>query len=58
VKQGNVFVFSIGLVHFELNVKYGNVIAIVSLSSQNSIIVIVENPLFKVVPSIFVEVLA
>ncbi|QCE03292.1 germin-like protein subfamily 1 member 20 [Vigna unguiculata] len=58
LNKGDVFVFPIGLVHFQLNVGYGNAVAIAGLSSQNPGTVIVANALFKAVPPISVEVLA
>ncbi|MCD9645019.1 hypothetical protein HAX54_033661 [Datura stramonium] len=35
LKKGDVFVFPIGLVHYQRNVGYGNAVAVAALSSQN-----------------------
>ncbi|XP_027350536.1 germin-like protein subfamily 1 member 7 isoform X3 [Abrus precatorius] len=46
-----------GLIHFQLNVGYGNAVAIAALSSQNPGLIIVANALFKANPPISPEVL-
>ncbi|QCE03278.1 cold-inducible RNA-binding protein [Vigna unguiculata] len=58
LNNGDVFVFPIGLIHFQLNVGYGNAVAIAGLSSQNPGTITIANALFKAVPPISVEVLA
>ncbi|CAN4109091.1 unnamed protein product [Withania somnifera] len=35
IRLGDVFVFPVGLVHYQRNVGYGNAIALLSLNSQN-----------------------
>ncbi|XP_059298148.1 putative germin-like protein 2-3 [Lycium ferocissimum] len=35
IHMGDVFVFPVGLVHFQRNVGYGNAVALLSMSSQN-----------------------
>ncbi|QCE03280.1 RmlC-like jelly roll fold [Vigna unguiculata] len=55
--MGDVFVFPIGLVHFQLNIGYGNAVSIVGLNSQSLGTIIDANALFKVVQPISVEVL-
>ena len=57
LNKGDVFVFPIGLIHFQLNVGYGNVVAIAGLSSQNPVVITVSNALFKSNPFISDEVL-
>jgi len=57
LNKGDVFVFPISLVHFQLNIGYGNAVSIVGLSSQSLGTIIVANALFKVVQPIFGEVL-
>jgi hypothetical protein len=50
-------VFPIGLIHFQLNVGYGNAVAIAALSSQNPGVITIANALFKSNPPISDEVL-
>ncbi|XP_020202102.1 germin-like protein subfamily 1 member 7 [Cajanus cajan] len=57
LNKGDVFVFPIGLIHFQLNVGYGNAVAIAALSSQNPGTIIIANTLFKATPPISAEVL-
>ncbi|AES86926.1 putative germin [Medicago truncatula] len=57
LNKGDVFVFPIGLIHFQLNVGYGNAVAIAGLSSQNPGVITVANALFKSDPLISDEVL-
>jgi len=57
LNKGDVFVFPIGLIHFQLNVGYGNAVAIAALSSQNPGTIIIANALFKSTPSISSQVL-
>ncbi|KAK7373387.1 hypothetical protein VNO80_06793 [Phaseolus coccineus] len=57
LNKGDVFVFPIGLIHFQLNVGYGNAVAIAALSSQNPGTITIANALFKANPSISSEVL-
>lgn len=57
LNKGDVFVFPIGLIHFQLNVGYGNAVAIAGLSSQNPGVITVANALFKSNPLISDEVL-
>ncbi|XP_027349118.1 germin-like protein subfamily 1 member 16 isoform X3 [Abrus precatorius] len=58
LNKGDVFVFPIGLIHFQLNVGYGNAVAISGLSSQNPGTIIIANALFKANPPISPEVLS
>ncbi|CAJ2669604.1 unnamed protein product [Trifolium pratense] len=57
LNKGDVFVFPIGLIHFQLNVGYGNAVAIAGLSSQNAGVITIANALFKSNPTISDEVL-
>nr|AFK48994.1 unknown [Lotus japonicus] len=57
LNKGNVFVFPIGLIHFQLNVGSGNAVAIAGLSSQNPGVITIANALFKASPPISQEVL-
>ncbi|XP_028786295.1 germin-like protein subfamily 1 member 16 [Neltuma alba] len=55
--KGDVFVFPIGLIHFQLNVGYENAVAIAGLSSQNAGVITIANAVFKSDPPISAEVL-
>ncbi|XP_054779369.1 germin-like protein subfamily 1 member 18 [Prosopis cineraria] len=57
LKKGDVFVFPISQIHFQLNVGHDNAIAIAGLSSQNPRVITIANPLFKSNPLISPEVL-
>ncbi|XP_061362386.1 germin-like protein subfamily 1 member 20 [Gastrolobium bilobum] len=52
LNKGDVFVFPIGLIHFQLNVGNVNVVAIAALSSQNPGVITIANALFKSNPPI------
>ncbi|KAK4282366.1 hypothetical protein QN277_013753 [Acacia crassicarpa] len=56
--KGDVFVFPIGLIHFQLNVGDKNAVAISGLSSQNPGVITIANAVFKSNPPISDEVLA
>lgn len=58
LNKGDVFVFPIGLIHFQLNVGYGNALAIAGLSSQNPGVITIANAVFGSKPPISPEVLA
>ncbi|CAL9016025.1 unnamed protein product [Prunus brigantina] len=58
LEKGDVFVFPVGLVHFQQNVGYGNAIAISALSSQNPGIITIANAVFGSKPDISVDILA
>ncbi|KAJ7973583.1 Germin-like protein subfamily 1 member [Quillaja saponaria] len=57
LNKGDVFVFPIGLIHFQLNVGYGNAIAIAGLSSQNPGVITIANAVFGSNPPISPDVL-
>ncbi|KAK7376333.1 hypothetical protein VNO78_34799 [Psophocarpus tetragonolobus] len=56
--KGDVFVFPIGLIHFQQNIGYGNAVAIGALSSQNPGVITIANAVFGSKPPISDEVLA
>ncbi|KAL5069607.1 hypothetical protein RYX36_020494 [Vicia faba] len=57
LNKGDVFVFPIGLIHFQLNVGYGNAVAIGGLSSQNPGVITIANAVFGSNPKISSDVL-
>lgn len=58
LQKGDVFVFPMGLIHFQHNVAEGNSVAIAALSSQNPGVITIANTVFGSNPSIDPEVLA
>ncbi|XP_028799313.1 germin-like protein subfamily 1 member 7 isoform X1 [Neltuma alba] len=46
LNKGDVFVFPIGLIHFQQNVGYGNAIAFAGLSSQNAGVITIADSVF------------
>ena len=58
LNKGDVFVFSIGLIHFQFNVGKTNAIAFAGLSSQNAGVITIANAVFGSNPSINPNVLA
>ncbi|KAJ7971850.1 Germin-like protein subfamily 1 member [Quillaja saponaria] len=57
LNKGDVFVFPIGLIHFQLNVGYGNAVAFAFLGSQNPGVITIANAVFGSNPPISPEVL-
>lgn len=57
LNKGDVFVFPVGLVHFQSNVGYGNAVAIAALSSQNPGVITIANAVFGSTPPISSDVL-
>jgi len=55
--KGDVFVFPIGLIHYQRNIGYDNVVAIAALSSQNPGAITIGNAVFGATPEIAGEVL-
>ena len=53
-----MFVFPIGLVHYQRNVGYGNAVAIAALSSQNPGVISIANAVFGSEPAIETDILA
>ncbi|KAM3288793.1 hypothetical protein P3S67_022223 [Capsicum chacoense] len=58
LKKGDVFVFPIGLVHYQRNMGYGNAVAIAALSSQNPCVISIANAVFGSEPAIQTDILA
>ncbi|KAL6282771.1 hypothetical protein ACE6H2_013700 [Prunus campanulata] len=58
LQKGDVFVFPVGLVHFQQNVGYGNSVAIAALNSQNPGVITVANAVFGSKPDISADILA
>ncbi|KAL7217928.1 hypothetical protein ACSBR2_011201 [Camellia fascicularis] len=58
LQKGDVFVFPVGLIHFERNVGYESAVAIAGLSSQNPGVITVANAIFRSKPIIFGDVLS
>ncbi|CAI0550754.1 unnamed protein product [Linum tenue] len=58
LRKGDVFVFPIGLVHFQRNTGHRNAVAIAALSSQNPGVITVANAVFGSKPDIPTDVLA
>jgi len=57
LNPGDVFVFPIGLIHFQLNVGKKNAVAYASLSSQNPGVITIANAVFGSKPPISPDVL-
>ncbi|KAH1083295.1 hypothetical protein J1N35_023056 [Gossypium stocksii] len=58
LKTGDVFVFPVGLIHFQFNIEKTNAIAFAGLSSQNPGVITIANAVFGSNPAINSEVLA
>ncbi|PWA50841.1 germin, RmlC-like cupin domain protein [Artemisia annua] len=58
LQKGDVFVFPVGLVHFQRNVGHGNAVAIAALSSQNPGAITIANAVFGSNPPIPSDILA
>ncbi|KAG8367950.1 hypothetical protein BUALT_Bualt16G0125900 [Buddleja alternifolia] len=56
--KGDVFVFPVGLVHFQRNVGTGNTVAIAALSSQNPGVITIANAVFGSKPDVSGDILA
>ncbi|XP_059664599.1 germin-like protein subfamily 1 member 14 [Cornus florida] len=57
LNPGDVFVFPIGLIHFQFNVGKTNAVAFAGLSSQNPGVITIANAVFGSKPPISVDVL-
>ncbi|KAI5312039.1 hypothetical protein L3X38_041212 [Prunus dulcis] len=57
LNKGDVFVFPIGLIHFQLNVGHVNAVAFAGLSSQNPGVITIANAVFGSKPPINPDVL-
>ncbi|XP_073273451.1 putative germin-like protein 2-1 [Primulina huaijiensis] len=58
LQKGDVFVFPVGLVHFQRNVGNGNAVAIAGLSSQNPGVITIANAVFGSNPDVSSDILA
>jgi quercetin dioxygenase-like cupin family protein len=58
LQKGDVFVFPVGLIHFQRNIGYGNAVAIAALSSQNPGVITIANAVFGSTPPIGSDLLA
>ncbi|XVE62680.1 hypothetical protein DITRI_Ditri06bG0139000 [Diplodiscus trichospermus] len=58
LKTGDVFVFPVGLIHFQANIGETNAIAFAGLSSQNPGVITIANAVFGSNPPIIPDVLA
>ncbi|TXG64211.1 hypothetical protein EZV62_011205 [Acer yangbiense] len=58
LNKGDVFVFPIGLIHFQFNIGKTNAVAFASLSSQNPGVITIANAVFGSNPPINPDVLA
>ncbi|PNX85641.1 germin-like protein 2-1-like [Trifolium pratense] len=58
LQKGDVFVFPIGLIHYQRNVGYGKVVAIAAHNSQNPGVITIGNAIFGSTHQIANEVLA
>ncbi|KAI3937362.1 hypothetical protein MKW98_001933 [Papaver atlanticum] len=57
LQKGDVFVFPVGLIHYQRNIGHVNAVAIAALSSQNPGAITIANAVFGSKPDIGVEVL-
>ncbi|GJX37360.1 putative germin-like protein 2-1 [Tanacetum coccineum] len=58
LQKGDVFVFPVGLVHYQRNVGNGNAVVIAALSSQNPGAITIANAVFGANPPIASDILA
>ncbi|KAK9292928.1 hypothetical protein L1049_020909 [Liquidambar formosana] len=57
LNAGDVFVFPVGLIHFQFNVGHTNAVSISALSSQNPGLIVIANSVFGSNPPISANVL-
>ena len=57
LNKGDVFVFPIGLIHFQFNIGHTNAVAIAALSSQNPGVITIANAVLGSDPPISIDVL-
>ncbi|PON50312.1 Germin [Parasponia andersonii] len=57
LQKGDVFVFPVGLVHFQRNIGNGNAVSLSALSSQNPGVITIANAVFGSKPAIDTDVL-
>ncbi|XP_062095969.1 putative germin-like protein 2-1 [Humulus lupulus] len=58
LQKGDVFVFPVGLIHYQRNIGHGYAIAIAALSSQNPGVITIANAVFGTTPNISDDILA
>ncbi|KAL5977240.1 Germin-like protein subfamily 1 member 13 [Asimina triloba] len=58
LQPGDVFVFPIGLIHFQVNIGKTNAIVLAGLSSQNAGVITIANAVFGSKPPISDDILA
>ncbi|KAJ0078496.1 hypothetical protein Patl1_23058 [Pistacia atlantica] len=58
LKKGDVFVFPIGLIHFQFNIANTNAVSIAALSSQNPGVITIANAVFGSDPAFNPDFLA
>lgn len=58
LRKGDVFVFPVGLIHFQRNIGHGNAVSISALSSQNPGVITIANAVFGSTPPISADILA
>ncbi|KAL5977251.1 hypothetical protein ACLOJK_021595 [Asimina triloba] len=58
LQPGDVFVFPIGLIHFQANIGKANAVALAGLSSQNPGVITIANAVFGSKPPISDDILA
>nr|CAN73846.1 hypothetical protein VITISV_021637 [Vitis vinifera] len=58
LNKGDVFVFPIGLIHFQFNIGHTNAVAIAALNSQNPGVITIANAVFGSNPPINPDFLA
>ncbi|KAL0542607.1 hypothetical protein IC582_017677 [Cucumis melo] len=58
LRKGDVFVFPVGLIHFQQNIWHHRAVAIAALSSQNPGVITIANAVFGSKPDIPTDILA
>ncbi|KAL5566796.1 hypothetical protein UlMin_029960 [Ulmus minor] len=58
LNEGDVFVFPIGQIHFQVNIGHTPAVAFAGLSSQNAGVITIANTVFGSTPPIYPDVLA
>ncbi|XP_056175482.1 putative germin-like protein 2-1 [Syzygium oleosum] len=58
LSKGDVFVFPVGLIHYQRNVGYSNAVAIAALGSQNPGVITITNAILRSNPNIAIDILA
>ncbi|CAN1161229.1 Putative germin-like protein 2-1 [Linum perenne] len=58
LQKGDVFVFPVGLIHYQRNVGHGNAMAIAGLGSQNPGVITIANVVFGSNPGVATDIIA